>query len=269
MLVMFMRDRFSPAGSDVSGHIWVKVIQLLPPAALANHEALRATVSMATSICKHMRDQPTFAAMVPDNQPLLNLLEARPILIGRLPHAIAEVVQLVNKRTCTPDSQSSMANKESSHRSRGVSTAPHIQHGREGKLSEGGGCRQAGDKSCLIPSQILQLQLQNVLLTSVVQFCHWTAGQINSAGAHERKVLVALASVSRTFQSLQYGLTEMCSQLMSVQVMILPKPQAEVGRLLGLHALKFMLMGSCPDWPPQIQGGAGAASKREDVAFSG
>lgn len=252
-----MRDRCSPTGHDVCRHISVNVIQILRPAVMRNSVALPACISMAASIRKLMFAHPSFTAMVPGS---LQQDDPNHAVIGRmmriLPSFIS-VVEYINQSMRIEAAQSSSSGGDSDNQA--ASTSRSASHGKtpgsSSKLVDRGvGSRytQSGAADSgppLSPSQVLKLQLQSILMTSVVQFCHWKAGKVRRAGAYRREVVAALAPIIEDWQGLQHGLTELFNQLLSAQVMTLPQPQAEVGRLLGLFAVETfhgrLLPGCC------------------------
>lgn len=263
VLESLVRDRCIPAAGDVWGHISLIVCHLELPLGVNGSGTLAACISIAATARKLMFAHPTEASWSDDRPPQSWMAPARNLshhatfvisMIGRITSALSEFLSLRSYSNQRRDSLTASGSSHSHSRGGEAKRGTRCLNGSSGlheEVKEGTwgsawvGCQHLGMET--IDVQVFQLS--SILLTCVVQLCHWSVGHVKTARIYEERVVQGLAPITCDFKHLNFGMTELFYRLMGSQVMTMPNPQAEVGRLLGLHAVSHLngrlLPGCC------------------------
>lgn len=257
-----MRGKVHQVGAaEMCSSINTAVTHLLLPHNQHDPTALPARISLASTLSKLMRIhihipalgsltvQQQYHGLSPD--PLLEELSTA------LLKNVANVIKSSNLAMCAAAEAEVRQSKNSAG-----STSARAAAVRSDNLT-GGGVAQITSGLEPVTVQRQQLQLQSILLSSVVQFCEWRVWPVQSLGSQHNSTMAWLASVVPDHNSLSCGLAELCKHLLGTQVLSLPDPYVEVGKGFGLHAIKHfhgrLFPGCCHQGCCNLTGASEAA----------
>lgn len=258
-----MRDKFCPTES-VTYTIGEAFGHLIRPCTSQDPMTLTACISMAATIHKLVTRCLRPASDVP-NQPCMSAAKLDPVLLDLLTTVVdgfGMLVNLLHQAMQAQDSCSSSSggSKDSSHASTGrnrsrfsMRKAPRVAwQAKDGSRSCNidSGVVSPGSQSGPFPAHTLhQLQLQSILLSCLVQLCHWRVRGTNRADTmHPADLSRWLESICGSYKHLGFGLPGLMQELLSVWLMHMPNARAKVGEIWGVYALKFhgrLLPGCC------------------------